>query len=445
MITALVIAIAIFTLTVVVSWRDLRYGLYLFIATIPLDNRVVFTLGVPRLLPVRVVLLAIVAVSFLKWRRKYWLWLKPNNLFDDGVLLVLVGLWIVRAISLINADHLGNSLSLFSFFTAIGALYFVLRAVYFAHGFDFIFKLFYLYLFVGFATGFVSVAQFIAYEFFDFVLPAVWPTEYQPVRIGGTFWDINHYAGFLVTVIPSFIALAIAKVKIKKRWLYICASLFLLIILGMTLSRSGWAAFVVAVGTMLVLFLIRGLFKEFKILTGFVILLVAASVVGSLYFGLPIVDRLHSLRDIPNNDAIKAHAMILASGFEVFTMHPIIGGGYGGFNEDFRKTSLADDYFAKDPVQDAHIPAHSVWMEVLAETGVLGFTFYTLFIFMLLHTLFDAIWQSKDRLLVLLNTAAVGSILGLLVSGIFYSYNLEFFWFFLFNSLFLARETISEA
>ncbi len=445
MLIGLLVAASIFAITAALAWQDLRYGLYFLVATLPLDNRIVFTLGLPRLLPVRAVLLAVIFVSLIKWRKKYWVWFKPNHLFEDGILVLLSALWIIRLISLINADHLGHSLGLLSFYTAVLALYFILRAAYSVHGKDFVLQLLYLYLFVGFATGFVSVAQFIAYEFFDFVLPAVWPTEYQPVRIGGTFWDINHYAGFLVTVIPSFIALAIAKVKIKKRWLYICASLFLLIILGMTLSRSGWAAFVVAVGTMLVLFLIRGLFKEFKILTGFVILLVAASVVGSLYFGLPIVDRLHSLRDIPNNDAIKAHAMILASGFEVFTMHPIIGGGYGGFNEDFRKTSLADDYFAKDPVQDAHIPAHSVWMEVLAETGVLGFTFYTLFIFMLLHTLFDAIWQSKDRLLVLLNTAAVGSILGLLVSGIFYSYNLEFFWFFLFNSLFLARETISEA
>ena len=401
--------------------------LYLLIFTIPLDNRVVFTLGFDRLLPVRVVLLVLLAASYKKVIKGL------KGVRGDKVGLVLIALWFVRVLSLIRTQNLQNSLGLLGFYTTMIGLYFVLKSVFEERGRDFVLQILKLYLFVGLLTGVVSVVQYIFYKF-GIVLPAVWPTEYQPVRIGSTFWDINHYAAYLLTILPSLAAFAVCKKPFM--WL---AFFFALVALGMTLSRSGWIAFGFSISLMLALLVFKRYFREARLLFLSLSLLLLVIIIGVRFFGLPVVDRLSSFLNVYNNDAIQAHNLILRGGLEVFKKFPILGGGYGGFNEHFRQTAIAPLYFAKDPVEWAHLPAHSIWMETLAETGIVGFGLYAVLMFLILKTVWKAIEKAESRFLNILSTAALSSVIGFLVSGIFYSYNLEFFWFFLFLSVFLAR------
>jgi len=416
--------------------------LYLLIFTIPLDNRVVFTLGIDRLLPVRVVLLVLLAVSYRKLLKGL------KSLKEDKIGLVLIALWVVRLISLVRTQNLQNSLGLLVFYLSMVGLYFVLKSVFEERGRDFVLRLLKLYLFVGLLTGVVSIIQYIFYKF-GITLPAVWPTEHQPVRIGSTFWDINHYAAYLLTILPSLAAFAICKKDLLKRGLSVSSKLFSfgrwgglafgLVVLGMTLSRSAWIAFAVSISLMSGLLLFKKHFKEAKPLFLFLSLAVVGIVIGTVFFDLPIADRLYTFLDVYNNDAIQAHNLVLRGGFEVFKKFPILGGGYGGFNEHFRQATIAPLYFAKDPVEWAHLPAHSIWMETLAETGIIGFGLYAALMALVLWTIFTAILKTEDRFLNILNIATLSSLFGLLLSGIFYSYNLEFFWFFVFLSVLLAR------
>lgn len=401
--------------------------LYLLIFTIPLDNRVVFTLVIDRLLPARVVLLVLLAVSC----RKLLTGLK--NLREDKIGLILCLLWVVRAVSLVRTQSLQNSLGLLAFYSTMVGLYFVLKSVFEERGLDFVLKILKLYLLVGLLTGVVSIIQYICYKFFGITLPAVWPTEYQPVRIGSTFWDINHYAAYLLTILPPLAAFA--------NW---PAFFFALLVLGMTLSRGAWIAFAFSISLMFGLLLLKRYFKEVVPLLSSLSLALVVIIAGVRFFGLPVADRLSSFLNIHNNDAIQAHVLILQGGFEVFTKFPIFGGGYGGFNEHFRQTSIAPLYFQKDPVSWAHLPAHSIWMETLAETGIIGFSLYAILMFLILKTVLGAIQKVEDHSLGILNIAALSSLMGLLLSGIFYSYNLEFFWFFIFLSLSLARGAVQH-
>lgn len=404
--------------------------LYLLIFTIPLDNRVVFTLGIERLLPVRVVLLALLAVSCRKLLKGL------KNLREDRFGLVLVVLWLVRTISLVRTQSLQNSLGLLAFYSAMIGLYFVLKSIFEERGRNFVLHLLKLYLLVGVLTGVVSIIQYIFYKF-GIVLPAVWPTEYQPVRIGSTFWDINHYAAYLLTILPSLAAFALCQKPIFWGGLA-----FGLLVLGMTLSRSAWIAFTFSIFLMFVLLLFKKYLKEAKPLLLFLSLAAVVILLGVVFFDLPVADRLYTFFDVYNNDAIKAHLLILQGGLEIFTKFPILGGGYGGFNEHFRQTSIAPLYFEKDPVEWAHLPAHSIWMETLAETGIVGFGLYAVLMFLILKIVWKAVVTTEDRFLNILHIATLSSLVGLLLSGIFYSYNLEFFWFFIFLSLSLARGTI---
>ena len=418
----------------------LKSLLYLLIFTIPLDNRILFTLGIDRLLPVRVVLLVLLAVSHRRILKEL------KNLREDKIGLVLVALWTVRLISLVRTQNLQNSLGLLAFYTTMIGLYLVLKSVSKEYGRDFVLKLLRVYLLVGLLTGVFSIVQYICYKFFGIVLPAVWPTEHQPVRVGSTFWDINHYAAYLLTILPSLAAFAICKkTLIEKKmsasggWVAYGGFAFGLLVLGMTLSRSAWISFALSISLMLVLLTLKKYFEEVRPLFLFLSVAAFGVVIGTIFFDLPVADRLYTFFDVYNNDAIQAHNLILRGGFEVFKKFPILGGGYGGFNEHFRQTPIAALYFQKDPVSWAHLPAHSVWMETLAETGIVGFGLYATLMGLVLRTVFAAILKTEDRFLNILSIATFSSLAGVFLSGIFYSYNLEFFWFFIFLSVSLAR------
>ncbi len=402
--------------------------LYLLLCTIPLDNRVLFTLGIDRLLPVRLVLLSLLVTSSPRLLKEL------KNLKEDKIGLVLCVLWLVRLISLVNSQNLVNSLGLLAFYSSMVGLYFVLKSVFEERGFDFVLKILKLYLLVGILTGVVSIIQYIFYRF-GVVLPGVWPTEYQPVRIGSTFWDINHYAAYLLTILLPLAAFAV----FRKKLIFWGGLAFALLVFGMTLSRSSWIAFSFSIFLMLALLLSRKYFKETKPLLLFLGLVAVVILIGTVFFGLPVAERLYTFFDVYNNDAIKAHAMILQGGWEIFTKFPILGGGYGGFNEHFRETRIAPLYFEKDPVEWAHLPAHSIWMETLAETGIVGFGLYAALMFLVLRTIWQAAIKVEDSFLNILNIATFSSLVGLLFSGIFYSYNLEFFWFFIFLATQMAR------
>ncbi len=238
---------------------NLKPLLYLLIFTIPLDNRILFTLGIDRLLPVRVVLLVLLAVSYRRILKEL------KDLKEDRIGLVLVILWFVRLISLVRTQNLQNSLGLLVFYSTMIGLYFVLKSVSKEYGRDFILKLLRVYLIVGLLTGVVSIVQYIFYKF-GIVLPAVWPTEYQPVRIGSTFWDINHYAAYLLTILPSLAAFAVCQRQIFRNkfggWVTYGGFAFALLVLGMTLSRSGWIAFGFSISLMLALLIFKRYFKE---------------------------------------------------------------------------------------------------------------------------------------------------------------------------------------
>ena len=424
--------------------------LYLLVFTIPLDNRVVFTLGIDRLLPVRVVLLILLAVSYRRLLKGL------KNLKEDKIGLVLVALWLIRLISLVRTKSITNSLGLLAFYSTMIGLYLVLKSVFEERGRDFILRLLKLYLLVGLLTGVVSIIQYIFYKF-GITLPAVWPTEHQPVRIGSTFWDINHYAAYLLTILPSLAAFAICQKKLiggklsasnpplaGGRWFAYGGFAFALVVLGMTLSRSAWISFALSISLMTGLLLFKKYFKETKPLLLFLGLAAVFVLLGIVFFDLPVADRLYTFFDVYNNDAIQAHALILRGGFEVFKKFPILGGGYGGFNEHFRQTTIAPLYFEKDPVEWAHLPAHSIWMETLSETGIIGFSLYAVLMSLVLKTILNAIRKTEKRFLSILSIASFSSLAGLLLSGIFYSYNLEFFWFFLFMSVFLARGALKN-
>jgi len=452
MIVRIFLGIVLFLLSTFWAWRDLCGALFLLVAVLPLNHKEFFSLGVWNIIPARVVLIGVLggsALQLLSLARSYGrdvLRDKLRNYSRDPVLLLLLSLWLVRLLSLFRSKNLPASVSLLVFFSAVVGLYIVLRWCRRRYGQVFLLTLLRFYVAIVLLSGVWSILQYLFWHLGDITLPgAVWPTEYQPLRVGSLFWDINHYAAYVATAVP-ILGLLAAEKQVESGFWAARLSWFLfgfaLLISGMTLSRSGWGALFLALPLTVVLAVLTKNGRRVGLALGGVLGGVVVFVIlGSLFLGLPVLKRLDTFTDLYNSDSIKAHISVLRGVGELFSQRPLLGVGYGSFPEHFRETKEAEYYFSKDPVHDVRVPAHSVWGEVLAETGIFGLLPFLALLILLLRGTFCHFRRSPAGWAYTLGGFC--SILGLLFSGIFYSYNLVFFWFFIFLIYELAEGTAS--
>ncbi len=436
-------------LALYITSRDLKWGLVLLVLTLPLNNRLMFDLFISQqLLPVRLVLVAVLIVLL----KNTWLAYHPFSVKErwssllkmgrqDPFLFLLISLLGVRVLSLINVINFKFSLTFMVFYLAMIGMYLVMKYVYAREGREFFYQLFQLHAGVVVATSLFSVVQFFFFKGIGRVLPGVWPSTTEPTRFGSTFWDINHYAPYVGSVIPYFLIRLIAAKTNKERVLFgFCFGLTNISLL-MTLSRSGWLGYAFGLGVFGLLLIIRKMWRGFSWYLAAMILIMLAALAGDMYFNHPISRRIKSLGTNVYNESFNAHQILNKGHFELFSRHPVIGSGYGNFSDQFRTTPHAAKYFEIDPVAEVRLPSHSVWLEIMSETGMLGLTTFLVLVAYVFRRLFLAMNTSEEKWRYL-GVALFASIAGMLFSSLFYHYNLEYFWLIIFLAVFVARSVL---
>src|SRR3989344_6694268 len=432
MISELLLLIAIFALCVFLAYEDLRSAFIFLLLVSPLLHKEFFSLVKWDVLPIRIVILAILATSVLKfilWFKKTRDFLKVKKFLLDPMLLVLLALFLIRVISLFNSRNLVSSLLVLTFYATMVFLYILLSYLSERYGVKFVLSLIKFYSLVAFGTAVIASLQFVLDIKYGIIFGALWRIPGKLSRVGSVFWDVKHYAGFISSIIPIFIAyFLISKTRLSKT-LYGFIALFMTAILVLTNSRSAWIGFGISLA-IIFLHLFVSKFKAQKL-----VYVVLACLL--LSFGLlreyqnrqsPVREKIKSYFHY-RGDSFASHFLLLRGSFDIFTKHPIIGGGYGSFYEHFKETYVAPDYYGRDPAAlSVRVPAHSIWGEVISETGFLGVVTFTLLVLAILGSIFYASRVSSERSEKILLISLGASVVSFLVSGIFYSYNAEFFY-----------------
>jgi putative inorganic carbon (HCO3(-)) transporter len=132
-------------------------------------------------------------------------------------------------------------------------------------------------------------------------------------------------------------------------------------------SRGVWISFILAVGFMLLQKSSGIQHKRFLIVGGavafFALLLVLPGISGLL------VSRAKTITSF-GYGSNKARLLRWSTAIMMFLRHPITGCGYGSFGATF----LSDPTLHGEYVSQFGLGAHNKYLEVLAETGLLGFT-----------------------------------------------------------------------
>lgn len=415
--------------------------LIIFVVTTPLTNRDIFSLKGEFLIPVHIVTGALVIYSVFRVFKVFMEgdWAKINffcrELLQDKIFLLLIVLWIIRTISLINSLNLRASLNLLAFYSAMIVLYAMLKFL-FKKDSDFSFKLFKIYLLTVAFGALYALTQVLLGSLFNFTLPGLLVGG-NYFRVPGTFYDANHLPAFLVTGIPFFIALGwVYQNHWQKIAVFLIAALSSLV-LFLTFSRSGYVAF----GTSLaVITLVVAFYRYWNklIIPICLFVFIALVIILSDRTSHSILDRIYSIQD-KSERSTQAHKLLIEGEIDLFLNNPLLGVGYGSFSEHFRSSEYGQEHLKLDPTSEIRLPAHSLWFEVLTETGILGIIVYSAIMFLIVRKLLLSIRTALNKQWRIYFIALFGGVLGVLTGALFYSYNLEFFWFFLFSAYLLAH------
>jgi putative inorganic carbon (HCO3(-)) transporter len=253
-------------------------------------------------------------------------------------------------------------------------------------------------------------------------------------RAAGPIADPNRWAQFLLVILP----LAVLRVKDEKsKPLRFAAVVCTLLILGgifLTYSRGGLFALAIVVVCMLGFRALRW----WHVVPAAIFAMVLAVIIAP-----GVLERMKTISDVPgliadravsqSDGAVRGRLTEMLAAWHVFLDHPLLGVGPGHYST----------YYSMDYMQDPDIAfrrinrprhAHSLYLELAAETGLLGVAVFTALVVVVLWRL-DSVRRRALATRPDLAPWAVGfwvAIVAYLAAGFFLQLSFQrYFWLFL--------------
>lgn len=205
----------------------------------------------------------------------------------------------------------------------------------------------------------------------------------RPERIHGPFNMPTDFSNYVVTILPLVASLVF--LKFKKSWIkpvLVVISLLLFICLIFSASKSGWLALLLAIPFVLLL----GNKKLFII--SLLMVIVALS-----FFPLlsgTARDRILHFFDFNEGGSTSHRSILWSMGLAMFSDRPLLGQGLGTFMFNFRK------FQPQDYPQGWGISyVHNCFLQIAAETGILGFLSFVSIITVLFFVSLKTLLKTK--------------------------------------------------
>jgi O-antigen ligase len=288
-------------------------------------------------------------------------------------------------------------------FTAYGALFFLASQCFSRTVHAMIFAVF--FTFFGFGVALFAVAQeFASNGKIYWIVP-----NRNLGYVYGPYVNHAHYAGLMELLVPIPVVIAMGRLTARPiRLLFGFAALLMGASIFLSRSVGGMVAFSVEIGVLAV-FLFR---RKSKNRVWLLAALVAALAI-SLALARPAA-RIQRLSDIHHPMASGTEGLrvaIVKDSMGMIEQHPVVGWGLGTFPviyPSFR--SFYTNLFVNE--------AHNDFVQLLVETGILGFSLILIFLFLTYWAGLRSVdhWRSEPRAAIVL--AALVGCTGLLIHGL---------------------------
>lgn len=245
-------------------------------------------------------------------------------------------------------------------------------------------------------------------------------TDY--LRPSSTFVDVNITAGFLAVVVLlnlGYLIYWFNKEKLKKIVFYSLLFIINIVAFSMTVSRSAFLGIFFAM--LFFIIINREFFKNKKVLlcTSFFIVLAG---IATILLDTPL-DAFYNriITTFFEHDvtgSTQEHIRFSMGAWKSFLHRPLNGVGAGNF-EEYYLTRI-------DPSEDTAY-SYNIYLNFLAETGVIGFISQITFIFFIIRSSLLTIKKLTKEKEKLLFSGLFCSYIALLIANFFYAYYILFF------------------
>ncbi len=236
-----------------------------------------------------------------------------------------------------------------------------------------------------------------------------WLIKPRVGNVYGSYVNHNHYAGLVEMLLPLALVLALdPALRGEKRFLLTCSTVVMAASAFLSQSRGGMIAIVVEMLFLGIVWMIQfsprrsaAVFVAFCITTALFLAWIAPQELGN---------RITDIHD-------PARLLIHRDSMRMFRAHPFLGSGLGTFATVFPHYRVFYDGFFMDN-------AHDDYLELLLETGLLGFGVGVWFLVLLYRGGTANIRLIKKSSSARISTAALAACTGLLAHS-FLDFNLH--------------------
>ena len=236
-----------------------------------------------------------------------------------------------------------------------------------------------------------------------------WLIKVHSNSVYGSYVNHNHYAGLMELLLPLALVLALEPtLRREKRLLLACTTVIMAASVFLSQSRGGMIAVIVELVFLGVIWIIR--FSPRKSATVFVAFCIATALLLAWVAPPELGSRMTDTHD-------PARLLIHRDSIRMFLAHPFLGSGFGTFATVFPHYRVFYDGFFMDN-------AHDDYLELLLETGLIGFAVAVWFLVVLYREGFRNMRLIKNSSSSRISTAALAGCTGLLAHS-FLDFNLH--------------------
>lgn len=231
-------------------------------------------------------------------------------------------------------------------------------------------------------------------------------------RIGGLLGHPNILAGYIAMLAPMLLAVLMTRLSMERRLVIGAVLAMALAALLLTLSRSGWLAFALAVPIVIGLMLRDRRSRQRALLGSMTVL--AAGLAGALAFAPAIVRRFTQ----SDPGAVDFRWDWMGVAWAMVRDHPLFGVGLNSFVLHLPGRTIHGGTDGLTRSFGANWPVvHDIYLLIWAEQGTIGFACFLLLLAGLLRMAWRNARHCADPLLFALNAGALAGLCANLLDG----------------------------
>lgn len=230
-------------------------------------------------------------------------------------------------------------------------------------------------------------------------------------RPGGLMGHPNQFAGYLALVMPIGIALMFSPISLMSKSLFIVALALGQVGLLLTMSRSGWICFAVAlISTLGLSFLHRSSRRRYLIARMMIIALVG--LIGTIA-SPKIIERIH----YSDPESWRARMELVDTAKRIIADKPLFGIGLNSYVFAQPSYTRFRTYLGMTDFYGENVPVvHSTWLLTWSEQGTVGMAAFFLIHLIVLYVGFNNL-KLKDGFMHAMNVGLLSGFGALMLDG----------------------------